>query len=702
MRGGASINLPLPGSSGGSHHTDPTFSPFSRAGRKLGLVVLVALLIVYSLTRSGSGSVEGGLAQRREEEVGGLKEVGEVYPEEKEREEEVVDYRRPTPDEDDDEEERPSTSSGGSLSKTLLAKDGTTFTSYLDYHFPLTSPSQPAPHLWLTLSDGHWATTGTHALHTFVQRLNSEREAAGRGDGRRTELVVLCLDEGCVRNCEERGVYAYGGYQFTRPEKILVATWPKLAGLIEVLKHRDVFFVDSDVAFKYDPYPYMEKYMKTHDLIAQENEAFDHFNTGWMWMKKSAVTSEAWNQVLKRDLKKVSRDQNNFNEILGTTELRHCDPSDCLSPTSRLPLKMDFTALNGLKVHILDAGVFRSHHFEVDLPMTQRHESVSLHMTCGDDALTKEYVSKAQGFWGDVKGYYADPPKLLTIDHLSGNRTALIQKMKILLMAAHYTSRALLPPSHATFTDLPPLDSSGNPTIPVRHIFSSFPLPHLQSALGVKIVEPSYPSLASQFLVGASVLGKGRRRKDEGWWRGSEEERVGLALEMHEVAELDMRHVRSFAELHSLLSSPSFSTARTIRLMNLDVSPNSKLSTPTNWAHWTMPTTLSNVKPCYRVWDPPSCEAICRFEGRREVTVPEGEGWEALERVLSRKEKWEVKEMEERVKNREGKERVGLMLEDQEAEEEEDAVEEEAVAEFGHLEQEKGGGKKGGWEKVYD
>lgn len=27
-------------------------------------------------------------------------------------------------------------------------------------------------------------------------------------------------------------------------------TWPKLAGLIEILKSRDTFFVDSDVAFK--------------------------------------------------------------------------------------------------------------------------------------------------------------------------------------------------------------------------------------------------------------------------------------------------------------------------------------------------------------------------------------------------------------------------------------------------------------------
>lgn len=62
-------------------------------------------------------------------------------------------------------------------------------------------------------------------------------------------------------------------------------------------------------------------------------------------------------------------------------------------------------------------------------------------MTCGDDALTKEYVSKAQGFWGDVKGYYAEPPMLLTLEHLSGNRSQLIQKMKILLMAAYVFSR---------------------------------------------------------------------------------------------------------------------------------------------------------------------------------------------------------------------------------------------------------------------
>lgn len=57
-------------------------------------------------------------------------------------------------------------------------------------------------------------------------------------------------------------------------------------------------------------------------------------------------------------------------QVLNTTDLRR------FSPSTRLPLKMDFVAQNGLKVHVLDPGVFRSHHFEADLPFSERHESV--------------------------------------------------------------------------------------------------------------------------------------------------------------------------------------------------------------------------------------------------------------------------------------------------------------------------------------
>ena len=57
-------------------------------------------------------------------------------------------------------------------------------------------------------------------------------------------------------------------------------------------------------------------------------------------------------------------------------------------------------------------------------------------MTCGDDAQTKVYVAKAQGFWGNVERYYDAPPQMITINHLSGTQAELTQLMQILIMAA--------------------------------------------------------------------------------------------------------------------------------------------------------------------------------------------------------------------------------------------------------------------------
>lgn len=162
------------------------------------------------------------------------------------------------------------------------------------------------------------------------------------------------------------------------------------AALIETVRTRDVFFVDADVSFRYDPYPSMEPWMATYDLLAAENESFDHFNSGWMWMRKSQLISDAWEAVLQRDLKKVSRDQNNFNEVLGTAELRRCaspvsellpaspvsSPVKCNNAEGRFPLKSEFVSLQGIKVHVLDPELFRSHHFEADLPKVSREQSV--------------------------------------------------------------------------------------------------------------------------------------------------------------------------------------------------------------------------------------------------------------------------------------------------------------------------------------
>lgn len=111
---------------------------------------------------------------------------------------------------------------GSTTPRTLLAEDGTALTTFLDSHFPRPGSSRsPAPHIWLTLSDAYWARTGVLALQTFTERLNTEREASGRSkDGRQTKLVVLCLDEECMQVAQDKNMYAYGGFMFSRPPKV--------------------------------------------------------------------------------------------------------------------------------------------------------------------------------------------------------------------------------------------------------------------------------------------------------------------------------------------------------------------------------------------------------------------------------------------------------------------------------------------------
>lgn len=94
-----------------------------------------------------------------------------------------------------------------------------TFTEYLDTHFPL-SEARP-PHIWITLADELFAETGAANLQTFVDQLNQERRHKHQGKKRETRLVTLCLDDGCVEECARRGMYAYGGYEKTRPKQIL-------------------------------------------------------------------------------------------------------------------------------------------------------------------------------------------------------------------------------------------------------------------------------------------------------------------------------------------------------------------------------------------------------------------------------------------------------------------------------------------------
>jgi len=122
----------------------------------------------------------------------------------------------------------------------------------------ISSPNQTFPDflshydkddlVWLTLADIHFSTTCTPHLQQFIQQLEPYDQGHGH---RQHRLITLCIDPGCMDTCREKGWTCYGEYEQSRPDIILPATWPKLAGLIDTLEAgRDVIFVDSDIFFK--------------------------------------------------------------------------------------------------------------------------------------------------------------------------------------------------------------------------------------------------------------------------------------------------------------------------------------------------------------------------------------------------------------------------------------------------------------------
>lgn len=113
----------------------------------------------------------------------------------------------------------------------------------------------------------------------------------------------------------------------------------------------------------------MEPYMATHDIVIQENDAYDHLNTGWMYLRQSQITADAWNSVYEMDLQQTSRDQYNFNTVLDTSRLRQWE-------NGSRPLKSDFVAANGLKIRVLDDNLFRSYHFLTDRIWASRDSSL--------------------------------------------------------------------------------------------------------------------------------------------------------------------------------------------------------------------------------------------------------------------------------------------------------------------------------------
>ncbi|GAA5963915.1 hypothetical protein JCM8115_002756 [Rhodotorula mucilaginosa] len=485
-----------------------------------------------------------------------------------------------------------------------------TFLEYLDAHFPPSSGQTPPPHIWITLAETEYVRTGVANLDLFVRQINSERSAKFGGTEPETRLVVLCLDDECLCECGQRQIYAYGGYERVRPPQVMRATWPKVGAFIDILPHRDLFFVDADVSFRADPYPHLEPLMEKFDILAQENEALEHFNTGWLWMRRGKVVADAWRAVLVADLHVQSRDQVFFNEVLGTRELR--TGLDWAGGR----LRTEFTARNGLRIKILDPSLFRVYHLEGRTHLS-RHDSIFLHTTCADDIEMKLYIAKVEGYWQDVDGYYTRPRRLISIEHLAGSREDMAQLFRTLLTLSYYTSRSFIPPGHVTFLDLVS-------DVPTRDSFAAFPLSHLAkegNLYNVSVVEPEFIGHATSILLGRSVLNGSEGRVDE-WWRELDEpereRRQRRVLALTRAVEVDMRPHASLASLlRHLTTEPTLLAADHVRLIHADWTGHQ------HWRAWILPETAQSVDLCDRLDELPTCDQICPFaEERRGLKDP--------------------------------------------------------------------------------
>lgn len=399
--------------------------------------------------------------------------------------------------------------------------------------------------------------------------------------------------------------------------------------------------------------------MRTHDLVVQENTDFDHFNTGWMWLRRGQAVSEAWAQVVEMDKVSVSRDQNRFNEVLGTAELRA--HHDIQNPHRLL---QEFVSLQGLRVHVLSAANFYAWHFERDAARWPRHESVGMHITCGDDETIKIYMLKALGYWPDTQGYYSSPANILSIDALGGTQIEVTQMVRIALAVAYYSQRSLQPPTHAVFTDV--REPGTNDTVPSSisslPIYSSFPFSHIERHFKGKlpIVEPMYAANAAKHLLGGSVHGFGQTKltlHDE-WEKG--QKRASDALDLLNPTIIDVRQFGSLGELIQVamafsdtghvklvgfnLATPDSSGDSSLTIEALRTPPKKGVPAPPveHWMDWPVPEPVARLRTCHELGRPPGCSTICRWRKGQQFrpdirgewpsaeTIVKNEGWGVL------------------------------------------------------------------------
>ncbi|KAI3395632.1 hypothetical protein diail_1070 [Diaporthe ilicicola] len=283
-----------------------------------------------------------------------------------------------------------------------------------------------------------------HVLHAMQQRLGKW--------GYDHELIVLCLDAACAEDTEL--LNPYPGYLLGNDAAMhAVALFKFMANLNLAENGYDFVFLDADVFFtgSHDPFSVMLPLSnKTWDLQFQPDNAPDELNIGWYFARSTPATqmyfrlsfahwiqtkTEKWDQLVMNNVKdEILQKQATLAAELaaGTAESRK--PS---SPP--------------LRIHMLELKYFRN--FMKDLWSTELFgnqtatddyvsTAAAIHYTCVQHDL-KEYFGLYYGGFGDLHGYYSDPPPLLRPVGISGTSDIVHKQVAFALALGKTTNRTV-------------------------------------------------------------------------------------------------------------------------------------------------------------------------------------------------------------------------------------------------------------------
>ncbi|KAJ0118789.1 hypothetical protein J7T55_013044 [Diaporthe amygdali] len=297
-----------------------------------------------------------------------------------------------------------------------------------------------------------------HVLHAMQQRLGKW--------GYDRDLVVLCLDQACAEDTEL--LNPYPGYLLENDAAMHAVAFFKFMTNLNLSENGyDFVFLDADVFFtgSRDPFSAMLPLSDTSwDLQFQPDNAPDELNIGWYFARSSPATqmffrqsfahwiqtrTEKWDQLVMNNVK---------DDILQKQAAQAAETAGGSNQTSK-------PSTPPLRIHMLELKYFRNFMKELlwstelfgNQTATDDYISTAaaIHYTCVQHDL-KEYFGLYYNGFGDLHGYYSDPPPLLRLVGISGTSDIVYKQVAFALALGKATNRTVVwPDSVAVFQRWP-------------------------------------------------------------------------------------------------------------------------------------------------------------------------------------------------------------------------------------------------------